>query len=266
MCSSDLPESSEVSYGLPEFVAQEEMDRFDGYWWSPDGRFVAVQRTDHTGVERLRIMDPSNPTQAPEANPYPRPGKRNDDVSLAVFPAAGGAPVWVQWDHDAYPYLCSVTWPESGPLTLYVMDRRQQQATLLSVDPATGRTAPLLGERDAAWINLPHGAPAWLPDGRSFLWLAERDDSGPWLELQSADATSRRLTPPGLRVRELVSVDAARGTAWVLAGDEPTEVHLWAVDLRKPWGVRRVDPTPGQESVVFAPGGALRVQIGRAHV
>ena len=254
------PESSEVSYGLPEFVAQEEMDRFDGYWWSPDGRFVAVQRTDHTGVERLRIMDPSNPTQAPEANPYPRPGKRNDDVNLAVFPAAGGAPVWVQWDHDAYPYLCSVTWPESGPLTLYVMDRRQQQATLLSVDPATGRTAPLLGERDAAWINLPHGAPAWLPDGRSFLWLAERDDSGPWLELQSADATSRRLTPPGVRVRELVSVDAARGTAWVLAGDEPTEVHLWAVDLRKPWGARRVDPTPGQESAVFAPGGALRVR------
>lgn len=254
------PESSEVSYGLAEFVAQEEMDRFDGHWWSPDGQSLVVQRTDHTGVERLRIMDPANPTQAPEANPYPRPGKRNDDVRLAIHPLAGGAPIPVQWDREAWPYLCRVVWPKAGPLTIYVMDRRQQQATLLRVDPVTGTTAPLLGERDAAWINLPSGAPAWLADGRSFLWLAERDDSGPWLELQSADATSRRLTPPGLRVRELVAVDEARATAWVLASDEPTETHLWAVDLKKPWGARRVDETPGQEGVVFAPGGALRVR------
>ncbi len=158
------PESSEVSYGLAEFVAQEEMDRFDGHWWSPDGQWLAVQRTDHTGVERLRIMDPSNPTQAPEANPYPRPGMRNDDVRLGLFPVAGGAPLWVQWDREAWPYLCSVVWPKSGPLTLYVMDRRQQRASLLRVDVATGLTAPLLGERDAAWINLPKGAPAWLAD------------------------------------------------------------------------------------------------------
>ena len=254
------PESSEITYGLPEFVAQEEMDRFEGYWWSPDSRWLAVQRTDHAGVERLRIMDPSNPTRAPEENPYPRPGMKNDDVSLAIYPAAGGAPVWVQWNHDAWPYLCRVLWPEAGPLTLYLMDRRQQQATLVSVDPATGRTAPLLGERDAAWLNLPLGAPRWLADGRTMLWISEHDDTGPELDLQLPDATSRRLTPVGLRVRELVAVDPARSTAWVLASDEPTETHLWSVDLKKPWKVKRASPEPGLETAVFSPTCALRVR------
>ena len=254
------PESSEVSYGLAEFVAQEEMDRFDGHWWSPDSKWLVAQRTDHSGVERLRIMDPSNPTKAPEENPYPRPGMKNDDVRLAIFPAAGGAPVWVQWDREAYPYLCRVVWPEKGPLTIYVMDRRQQAASLLSVDPATGRTAPLLGERDAAWINLPDGAPEWLADGKSFLWLSERDDTGPRLELQYSDATSRRLTPAGLRVRSLEAVDALRGVAYVLASDEPTETHGWALDLKKPWKTKRLGSDRGVESVTFAPTGALRVR------
>lgn len=254
------PESSEVVYGLPEFVAQEEMDRFEGHWWSPDSRSLAVQRTDHAGVERLRIMDPASPTRAPEENPYPRPGMKNDDVRLAIYPAAGGTPVWVQWDHDAWPYLCRVEWPEAGPLTLYLMDRRQQQATLVSVDPGTGQTAPLLGERDDAWLNLPDGAPEWLADGRSMLWISEHDDTGPELDLQERNGTSRRLTPPGLRVRSLVKVDAARAVAWVLASDEPSETHLWSVDLKKPWKVKRAGAEPGLESAVFSPTCALRVR------
>ena len=254
------PESAGVTYGLPEFVAQEEMDRFEGYWWSPDSRFLAVQRNDHAGVERLRIMDPSNPTKAPEENPYPRPGMKNDDVRLAIYPVAGGPPVWVQWDREAWPYLCRVLWPDAGPLTIYVMDRRQQAASLLSVDLASGRTAPLLGERDAAWLNLPSGAPYWLADGRSMLWIAEHDDTGPELDLQLPDATSRRLTPIGLHVRELLAVDAVRAVAWVLASDEPSETHLWSVDLKKPWKAKRVDSERGLESAVFSPTCALRVR------
>ena len=44
-------ESETVTYGLPEFVAQEEMDRDHGFWWSPDGRSLAYQRTDTAGLE-----------------------------------------------------------------------------------------------------------------------------------------------------------------------------------------------------------------------
>src|SRR4029077_1661641 len=143
---------------------------------------------------------------------------------------------------------------------IYVMDRRQQEASMLSVDPATGRTAPLLGEHDAAWINLPDGAPVWLRDGKTFLWISEHDDTGPALELQQADATSRRLTPAGLHGRSLVG-NAQLGTrAWVLASHEPSETHLWSVDLKKPWKTKRASDLPGIETAVFSPEGALRVR------
>jgi dipeptidyl-peptidase-4 len=254
------PESAGVTYGLPEFVAQEEMDRFEGYWWSPDSRFLLVQRTDASALEKLRIMDPSNPTKAPEENPYPRPGMVNADVRLAIYPVDGGTPVAVDWDRKALPYLCRVHWAEHGPLAIYVMDRKQQQASMLSVDPATGKTAPLLGEHDDKWINLPDGAPLWLPDGKTFLWISEHDDSGPALELQQADATSRRLTPAGLRIRKLLGIDALGTRSWVLASDEPTETHLWSIDLKKPWKAKRASPDAGIEDAVIAPDGGTRVR------
>ncbi len=256
------PESAGVSYGLPEFVAQEEMDRFEGYWWSPDSRWLLVQRTDASALEKLRIMDPSNPTRAPEENPYPRPGKVNADVRLALYPvdSPGSATIPVEWDRNAWPYLCRVSWPEKGPLSIYLMDRRQQQSSLLSVDASTGRTAPLLGEHDAAWLELYRGVPSWLPDGRSFLWISEHDDGGPALELQQPDHTSRRLTPPGLHVRSLVAVDAVGARAWALASDEPSETHLWVVDLKKPWKARRAAAEPGLEEAAFSPEGALHVR------
>ncbi|WP_424747289.1 DPP IV N-terminal domain-containing protein, partial [Klebsiella pneumoniae] len=39
-----------VHWGEAEFVAQEEMARFKGYWWSPDDKYVAVERFDEAPV------------------------------------------------------------------------------------------------------------------------------------------------------------------------------------------------------------------------
>ena len=41
--------------GLAEFIAQEEMDRNDGYWWSDDSRFIAFTQVDESNVPPFRI-------------------------------------------------------------------------------------------------------------------------------------------------------------------------------------------------------------------
>ncbi|MBB5084734.1 DPP IV N-terminal domain-containing protein [Nonomuraea endophytica] len=40
------PDGEEITYGLPEYVAAEEMGRDRGYWWAPDGRSLLVARGD----------------------------------------------------------------------------------------------------------------------------------------------------------------------------------------------------------------------------
>ena len=47
------PDGKDVTWGLPEFIAAEELDRMRGYWWSPDGRTILVQRTDEAARATL---------------------------------------------------------------------------------------------------------------------------------------------------------------------------------------------------------------------
>jgi dipeptidyl-peptidase-4 len=150
--------SERVTHGLAEFVAQEEMDRFEGAWWSPDGKLIAFEEADTRGLETFTLGDPAHPESTVERVPYPRPGKANAKVRLGIVPVAGAnpKPTWVKWDAEKYPYLTQVRWPRRGALTIYVMDRAQQHALLLAVDPRTGGTRTLLEEQDPAWINLQH--------------------------------------------------------------------------------------------------------------
>jgi dipeptidyl-peptidase-4 len=81
-----------ISNGEAEFVAQEEMDRDRGYWWSPDGKTIACQHTDVSGVEVLSISDPAHPARPPQPWPYPRPGKTNAEVTLGLIREGGARP------------------------------------------------------------------------------------------------------------------------------------------------------------------------------
>ena len=39
-----------VTHGLAEFIAQEELDRFSGFWWSPDGSRIAYEEADERHI------------------------------------------------------------------------------------------------------------------------------------------------------------------------------------------------------------------------
>lgn len=69
-----VPEAENVTYGLAEFVAAEEMYRTRGFWWSPDGRRVLVARVDTTPVARWYVSDPAHPDRPPVEVAYPSAG------------------------------------------------------------------------------------------------------------------------------------------------------------------------------------------------
>src|SRR3954454_25005046 len=121
-------------HGLAEFVAQEEMNRFSGYWWSPDSKSIAYQETDHTGVEVWYVTDPAKPEQPPSNQFYPRPGKKNAQVRLGVIPITGGTTTWIDAGLDRVEYLAQVIWGKHGPLTVALQGRKQQLMRWLTVE------------------------------------------------------------------------------------------------------------------------------------
>lgn len=252
--------SRDVENGLAEFVAQEEMDRMRGFWWSPDSASIVYQQTDTSGMERMHILDPMHPEREPEAWPYPRPGQRNASVRLGIVPATGGTTRWIEWDEEHFPYLASVCWSERAPLTVLVQDREQEEEVLLAVDVASGATRELLREHDDAWLNLDQTVPRWLADGQQFLWSTEREGSAQ-LELRNASGELvRALTPPGFGYRALLGVDEARGEVWVRASEEPTEGHVFRVKLSGEGDPVRVTDERGEHDAVVARDASLFVE------
>lgn len=245
--------TADVSHGQAEFVAQEEMGRFTGWWWSGDAKHIAYEEADSTAVETFHIADSFNPQNKPNTFRYPRAGKTNVTVRLGIAPVDGGSTVWVDWDRERYPYMASVSWGEN-PLTVYVQTRDQREALLLAVDPATGKTTTLVRETDPVWINLVGGMPRWI-DGETFLWQTER--SGHWeLELRGRDGSVRQTlrSPAGTELTSVAHVNKAKREVVVSASSNPTQSHLFRISLDS-GEADQLTQQPGRHSGAFSRDG-----------
>ena len=242
-----------VQHGTAEFVAQEEMDRHEGFWWSPDSQSIAYEETDNSGVESRFIADPLHPETPPAKNFYPRAGTQNAKVRLGIVAWTGGDTRWIEWDREKYPYLARVVWKENAaPLCVLVQKRVQQAELLLAVDPKTGATHEILRETDSAWLNLDHKPmPIWLKDGKQFLWTTERN--GAWqVELHSADgALISAVTPTDFQLEEFIDLNDADRSIVVSGGHDSRERHLFRFSLDGKSEPQRLSREPGRHLGVF---------------
>jgi dipeptidyl-peptidase 4 len=249
---ADPQGASHVTFGLAEFIAAEEMDRHRGYWWSPDGSALLVARVDETPVTRWYIADPAHPERPPAEVSYPAAGTPNAEVSL-LLARLDGTTVDVEIDHAAFPYLVTACWQGGHPPLVVVQSRDQRTMRLLTVDAGTGQAEVLREDTDPRWLEIVPGVPAWTADGQ-LVWTCDREDTrrllvSPPGALGTADEEPVPVTPPGLQVRGVLSVDG--DTVLFQASTEPTQIELWTYG---PDGLSRVGGGAGVEAGARAGG------------
>ena len=236
-----------ISWGTAEFIAQEEMDRDTGYWWSPDERYIAMTRVDESPVDIVPRFEITGAGATMVEQRYPRAGRPNAVVELYVRDLQGGGRVKVDLGSNTDIYLARVDWAGDGK-TLYVQRHSRDQKTLdlLSVDPTTGASRVILSQKAEAWVDLNNDFRV-LADGR-FIWSNE--DSG-WRHLYLYDRNGRRLraiTRGDYPVKHLDGVNEQTGDVYFTAsmrdGKElPIEQQMFRANLN-----RTIDPvavTPG---------------------
>ena len=223
-----------VHWGEAEFVAQEEMARMDGYWWSPDDRLIAVERYDEAPVGVVtRTAIGAEGTHTYQQR-YPAAGTPNALVSLHVMKPDGSGRVEVDLGPDRDIYLTRVNWARDGRM-LYVQrqNREQTRLDMLAVDPQTGKSRVLFTEEAAkgSWVNLTDNY-RFLKDG-SLVWWSERDGYGHLYHFRNGKW--QQLTSGKWMVTKLVSVDEAKGRVLFLGNrDDVLAPQLYAIDLAKP--------------------------------
>lgn len=236
-------EPETIFWGVAEFVAQEELDRIAGYWWSPDDTRIAVQRTDEAPVGIVtRTAIGANATTVTEQR-YPAAGTDNAIVQLYLMDPDGQNRVEVDLGRDKDFYLGRVDWAKDGK-TLYVqrLSREQDRLDMLAADPATGRTRVLFTERAAPghWINLTDNY-KWLKDG-SLVWWSERDGHGHLYRWQRGRFS--QLTEGPWEVTSLSGVDEdGKRIFFDATKDDPLAQQSYVIALDRPGAPRRLTDT-----------------------
>ena len=230
--------SDTVSWGVAEFVAQEEMDRRTGYWWSPDDSLIAVARVDESPVGIVTRTAIGGEGTTVYQQRYPAAGTPNAIVDLYVMKPDGSGQVKVDLGSDRDIYLARVDWAKDGR-TLYVQReaRDQKRLDLLAVDPATGKAKVILSETAKSWINLSDN---FHPlSGGDFLWWSEKSGHGHLYRVHDGKWTA--LTSGDWEVKTLVAVDEKAGLAYFTGNREtPLEQQLYSAPITRPAAARQI--------------------------
>ncbi|MEM6267078.1 MAG: DPP IV N-terminal domain-containing protein [Pseudomonadota bacterium] len=214
-------EADTIRWGEAEFVAQEEMSRLTGYWWSPDESRLVVQRTDESPVGIVtRAAIGATGTKVFDQR-YPVAGSDNAIVELFVMDPDGGKRVKIDLASGQDPefynaddpndiYVARVNWGHDGYVYVQRQNRAQTLLDMLKVDPATGESEVWFKEEAARpdyWINLSDNY-RFLKDG-SLLWWSERDGFGHFYRFDGSEWAA--LTNGTSPVTSLVGVNEETG-------------------------------------------------------
>ena len=227
------PENA-INYGVAEFVAQEEMSRYTGYWWSPGSRYLAYTKVDESTVDIIPRFDIRAEDVAVIEQRYPRAGRPNAIVDLFVRDMATGEVVEVEWRKpllDLTPeYLARLFWTEAGVLVESV--DRDQKYILRSYFSNSGgfeNTESLPIEAMENWVNLSYDFRSIPSFG--FVTTTEQSGHRHLAKLDSRAGQPMEITAGDWDVNAVEGVSNGAKVYFTGYKDTPLERHLYSIPL-----------------------------------
>ncbi len=262
------------SYGLGALRPQQllqtrQQPRRPGIRWSPDGKKLAVARTDERRVGRMYYI--SYTTQRPRSfsQPYALPGDSIvpvpqmyiiDVAAKSSVPAKiAPAPNLLFMSGSARDSL----WGDgSDKLYIAYQTRASKSLYLAAVDAASGDSKVIARDTGKTFVETSPTDPAcWYTtkDGKEAIWWSERDG---WAHLYRYGADGKvinQITSGPWAVGAVQSVDETTRTVYFTArgreaGRNPYYAHLYKVGFDGS-GLTLLTPEDANHRIEFAPNG-----------
>ena len=253
-------------YGTFDWVYEEEFSCRDGFRWSPDGKKIAFWQVDAEGTKDFMMMDNlAGIYSKPIPVEYPKVGESPSAVRIGVVDIATAQLKWMNIPGDTRQhYLPRMEWAGNQELIVQQLNRKQNQSTLYMTNAATGASNLVNKEVDEAWIDIlpaidddySYGGWDWLDNGKSFLWMSEKDG---WRHLYRVSRNGKEenlITKGNFDVIEIAVVREAEGYVYYYASpDNATQKYLYRSKLNGEGEAERLTPVdqPGTHSYTISP-------------
>ncbi|WP_444940745.1 DPP IV N-terminal domain-containing protein [Microbulbifer sp. ZKSA004] len=241
-----------IKNGMAEFVAQEEMDRMTGYWWSPDDQHIAFLQVDESPVDQVTRSEIYADRIEMIQQRYPAAGRANAKIRLGLIDIDSGDIRWINLGDNQDIYIPRVKWARDHLLTFQWQSRDQQKLELRAYNLNTGKTRTLLTESSDTWVNLSHDL-HFLENRDAFIWSSERDGFKHLYKYDFGGRLQAQLTKGDWVVDELEAVDEQANRLYFTARkDTPIERHLYTVSLQGESDIKRISQRSGMHSIEFS--------------
>ena len=151
-------ENENVTYGLVDFIAAEELNRYRGFWWSPESDRLVVERVDESQVATVQITDPDNPSAETRNHRYPFAGSKNPDCDFFVTDLEGNKSK-LEIDKNEFEYVSDVDFNSSNIVNLTLLTRDQKTMVLKQFNLNTKTQVDLWAQNHPAWVEVMPGSP-----------------------------------------------------------------------------------------------------------
>lgn len=221
-----------IANGMAEFVAQEELNRFTGYWWSPDETRVAFEQFDESNVlvkDRYEVQPDGSVVALKQR--YPEAGSANVEVKLGIVTLNDRDVEWVDLGEEKDIYLGRVNWlPDSTKVVVQRLNRAQTQLDILLAD-WKGKSIVFLTEKSDIWVNLDNNM-RFLSDSKTMVRTTEATGFNHIVRYPIDGGKANALTSGEWVVSAISKIDEGTGLVYFTGfKDTPIEQHLYSVPL-----------------------------------
>jgi dipeptidyl-peptidase-4 len=252
--------------GTFDWVYEEEFACRDGFRWSPDGKKIAFWQVDADGTKDFMMMDNlAGIYSKPIPVEYPKVGESPSSVKIGVIDITSSQLKWMNIPGDKRQhYLPRMEWAGNQELIIQQLNRKQNQSILYLANASTGASRPVYQENDEAWIDIlpsfdddySYGGWDWLENGKSFLWISEKDG---WRHLYKVARNGNQevlLTKGNFDVIEIALIREQEGYVYYYASpDNATQKYLFRSALNGTGEPERLTPNdqPGTHQYTISP-------------
>lgn len=259
--------NSKIINGTFDWAYEEEFGCRDGFRWSPDSRNIAFWQLDASNIKDFLMINNTDsiysftiPVQ------YPVVGEDPSACRIGFVNIESKQIVWMKTGADSKQnYLPRMEWiPNGNRIIVQMLNRKQNESSILISDAETGNSKLLFHERDSAWIDIksrwndddPRGW-EWVNDKNDFVWISEKEG---WRQayLISMQGNVKKLTTEEFDIIKLEGIDSKNQFIYFTASpSNATESYLYRQSLKKNGKPERLTPAAfqGTNSYTFSPNG-----------
>ena len=242
-----------------DWVYEEELNCYDGWRWSPDGRKIAYWHSDTGGTGTFLMIDNIDSLYSFTIPlPYPKAGTTNSAVKVGVVDVETARTGWFPVPGDPREnYIARMEFvPGTDEVMIQQLNRLQNTNTVYYGNVNTLELTPFYEDHDEAFLNV-HDNIVWLEGNKYFTWTSEKDG---WRHLYRVTRDGKKetlVTKGDFDVINVLRIDPKGGYVYYMASPESAvEQYLYRSRLDGKGAAERVTPRgfTGTYSYNISPG------------